>query len=168
MMGHVSAPTDPCDPCDPSNNGDPCDLLTHDSPTHRLPWEGLLDYWSTHGNTLSITAPISLQLPFPILERQTITVTIDDSTVSVCFGFFFVYGNLRYLRTTFPPDITPSPRGNPRGSVRVSSRIVGRIGSGVRVSVSFASIMLLHSAGDYVRTLAGHYPLEKSPPRIPE
>ena len=27
------------DPCDPSNNhGDPCDPLTHDPPTHRLPW----------------------------------------------------------------------------------------------------------------------------------
>ena len=29
------------DPCDPSNNGDPCDSLTHDPPTHRLPWRGL-------------------------------------------------------------------------------------------------------------------------------
>ena len=25
------------DPCDPSNNGDPCDDVTHDSLTHRLP-----------------------------------------------------------------------------------------------------------------------------------
>jgi len=35
------------DPCDPSNNGDPCDPLTHDPPTHSLPWRKLLQTYST-------------------------------------------------------------------------------------------------------------------------